>query len=134
MQVNSTNKSSGQVQFQSLNKIRCISNGRLVNCKRGDFYISKLCGELKSLASKHQFFKENDVNAIIKFHEEKGGTIKFYYRQAMESNKLIDKIKNLFKPKNTFVIREMRTCPYDSTYFLARRLRRAQDIPNFLEA
>lgn len=116
MQVQSINNYSQQnnTNFGALKNIRC---------KKG--YCSEqeklIIDELKKLAKEHNFFKKHDVNAVVSVESWKGAEVRLESKPAAKT--LGDRLRNFFAEPEVHAVKDTHSCPYDSTYFMARKLR-----------
>lgn len=126
MQIQSINNYSQQnsPNFNALKNIRC----KLGPCSGHEKLI---VNELKLLAKENNFFKNNDVNAIISVESWKGAELKLESKPAAKTLK--EKIKNFFAEPEVHTVKDKHSCPFDSSYFLARKLRDVtENKQNFL--
>lgn len=112
--INSNKKSN--TSFNKLKKIRCINE----RCNNSEQRV-KL--ELQNMATSHDFFKANDVDAFI--HVGRNiATLKLKYKPI--TNNLIDKIKNLFMDKKELTLANYHHCPDEGMFFLVKDMRSAK--------
>ncbi len=125
MQIQSKNNysQSNNTNFGVLKKIYC-SRGSIQHspCKLHEINVMN---ELKGLAKKDKFFKENDVYAIVSVKRWYGTHVRLASKPTPKN--LFDKIKNFFIRPTHYMVENLQSCPDDSSYFVARRLRNIKD-------
>lgn len=87
-------------------------------------YEAQIADELRKLADKHDFFKNNNVNANIFLNSDIGAKLVLKYKPVAKN--FMDRIRNLFAVERTIKISEKYRCPMDATYYMGKRLRSMQ--------
>lgn len=110
------NNQKKEVSFEKLKKISCSNDFCTTVEKRVKI-------ELQNMATNHDFFKANDVDAFI--HVGRNiATLKLKYKPI--TNNLIDKIKNLFMDKKELTLANYHHCPDEGMFFLVKDMRSAK--------
>ena len=76
---------------------------------------------MKKLAKKNNFFKQNDIDAKISVVRYKGAMLVLEYKPVAKT--FVDKIKNIFTAKKTYILKAEHGCPDDSSFVLAKKIR-----------
>ena len=127
MKTNGINSNQNNPQFSALKKIRCQKYfGQYFPCSH---YECRVIRELKDLASRHDFFKKNNVNAKVTVEKYDGTRVELKYKPVAKT--IADSIKNFFKPYKRFVMKDTHSCPDDSSFFVSKRLRNMTNEKDF---
>lgn len=127
MKTNGINSNQNNPQFSALKKIRCQKlYDRYISC---NFYECRVISELKDLASRHDFFKKNNVNAMVTVERYYGTNVELKYKPVAKT--LADSIKNFFKSYKRFVMKDTHSCPDDSSFLVSKRLRNMTNEKDF---
>jgi len=122
MQIQSKNNYSqvNNTNFGALKKVYCgWSNNHNYDyeCHKLE---KKIIKELRDLAEKDNFFKNNDVTARVNSH-------RVTLKSKPTQKNIFDKVKNLFIRPKYYMVEDNHLCPDDSSYFIARKLRNIRD-------
>ena len=135
MLVNNNHQSSNYVKnnsivaqnntsFGALKKVICVEYGT-----SNEVYCTSLgknvVKELKDLAKVDRFFKENDVKASVGISFI-GTEVKLESKPVAKN--FLGKIKNFFTEPNVRRIRDTHSCPLDSAFFVAKKLREMKKL------
>lgn len=116
MQVTQIQEQKYNSKFSALTKIKC--NGK----KGRNYHHEKLIiEELKKLASEHDFFKKNDVNAMVSVEECFGARVVLASTPIAKG--FWQTLKNMFASSQIYIAQNGSACPNDSTFFLSRKIR-----------
>ena len=127
MKTNGINSNQNNPQFNALKKIRCQKYfGQYFPCSH---YECRVIRELKDVASRHDFFKKNDVNAEVTVERYYGTKVELKYKPVAKT--IADSIKNFFKPYKRFVMKDTHSCPDDSSFLVSKRLRNMTNEKDF---
>ena len=127
MKTNGINSNQNNPQFNALKKIRCQKYfGQYFPCSH---YECRVIRELKDVASRHDFFKKNDVNAKVTVERYYGTKVELKYKPVAKT--IADSIKNFFKPYKRFVMKDTHSCPDDSSFLVSKRLRNMTNEKDF---
>lgn len=89
--------------------------------------------ELQEMANKNEFFKANDVEALIDIRRNIA-SLKLSYKPI--ANNLIGKIRNLFIDKKELTLANYHNCPDEGMFILVKKMRQAKtsdDLFNLAE-
>ena len=127
MKTNGINSNQNNPQFSALKKIRGQKYfGQYFPCSHYEWRVIR---ELKDLASRHDFFKKNNVNAKVTVEKYDGTRVELKYKPVAKT--IADSIKNFFKPYKRFVMKDTHSCPDDSSFFVSKRLRNMTNETDF---
>ena len=127
MKTNGINSNQNNPQFNALKKIRCQKYfGQYFPCSH---YECRVIRELKDVASRHDFFKKNDVNAKVTVERYYGTKVELKYKPVAKT--IADSMKNFFKPYKRFVMKDTHSCPDDSSFLVSKRLRNMTNEKDF---
>ena len=115
IQQNNTN-------FTALKKVQCLRQKHGYHCTSRERLV---ISELEELAKENNFFKNNDIKALISI-ERYSGT-KIVLKSKPTAKTLKDRIKNLFVSPQYYFISDTHPCPDDSSFYVAKKLREVKN-------
>ena len=116
---------SNKTNFGALKDIKCISSS--CRCHKPCSVLeNNVIQELKELAKVDKFFKENDVEASITVKRFYGTELKLVAYPVAKNFK--EKVKNFFTLPKIRVIRDSHSCPDESTFGVAKKLREKRKL------
>lgn len=112
-----TNNSFGKLRKISCPEGLCNSSERRVRL------------ELKDMAEKNNFFKDNNVDAFIKI-QRNIALLNLKYKPIGKT--FIEKFKNLFVHPEELVIVKYHLCPDEGMFFLVKEMRKAKNSEDLM--
>ena len=123
MQISPIGQQEYRTKFAALKKVQCLRNVNYGDlCSTFD---KRVMDELKELAKVNDFFKNNDVKAIVSVVSASGARIVMSSKPVAKT--FVDKIKNLLLSPEVWIISDDHICPCDSSYYIAKKLREVKD-------
>lgn len=117
---NTTNSS-----FKALKNISCFQGDLFSKCTLNE---ERIVEELKSIVRNDNFFKKYDVNASVRaFRGISSLTLK--YKPVAKNFK--EKIQRFFTPAKEIVLRKTAFCTDDSTFYLAKEMRKIKTFDDY---
>ena len=122
MQIQPKNKylQSNNTSFGALKKVHCEWGAKRSNSFECHNLEKRIIKELKDLAERNKFFKENDVSARVNVGE-------VVLESKPVPKNIFDRVKILFVKSKVYSLEDYHPCPDDSSYFIARKLRNIKD-------
>ena len=118
-------RGNSNTNFAAIKKISC-STGVLLRSINED----RIAHELKKCVKQDKFFEKYDVKAYIQVYDG-NASLKLKYKTV--ANNFLEKLMQFFKKAKTIELIETSDCSIDSTYYLAKRMRKLDSFENLVD-